>query len=74
VKNRYSLQTKLEKVLQGTPALKILPPSSVWSEADLAEVAWIVEDFVNQNPEVVEDDNRLKDWLDEYKFYRTAFK
>jgi hypothetical protein len=37
-------------------------------------VAWIVQNYVNNTREVIEDDNRLRDWLDEYKFYRSAFK
>ena len=75
MKNRFNLQRKLEAILAGTPALRVLPNvSHPWSDLEMAEVAWIVQDFVNQNPEVIEDDNRLRDWLDEYKFYRSAFK
>ncbi len=74
MKNRFNLQTKLEQLLRGTPALKIGPSSSVWSDAELHEMAWIVQDFVNQNPDVIEDDNGLRDWLDEYKFYSSTRK
>ena len=42
----------------------------MWDQRDLAEVAWIVESFVNQSKEVIESDP-LKDWLDEYRFYIT---
>jgi hypothetical protein len=55
-------------------APKLGPLPSVWTDQDLHEVAWIVQDFVNRTPDVIEDDNKLRDWLDEYKFYRSAFK
>jgi hypothetical protein len=68
VKSPLKLQEKLLNILEGTPALSILPPSSGWwQNAEFEEVAWIVEDFVNANLEVVENDP-LKDWLEEYKF------
>jgi hypothetical protein len=50
------------------------PLPSVWTDQDLYEVAWVVQDYVNNTHEVIEDDNGLRDWLDEYKFYRSAFK
>jgi hypothetical protein len=40
----------------------------------MAEIAWVVQDYVNNTYGVIEDDDRLKDWLEEYKFYRSAFK
>jgi hypothetical protein len=45
-----------------------------WDDLILKEVAWVVQDHVNRYSEVIEDDNGLRDWLDEYKFYRSAFK
>jgi hypothetical protein len=41
---------------------------------DLEEVAWVVQDYVNRNPDVVEDDNRLRDWLEEYTFFKADRK
>lgn len=68
MKSKAKLQEKLLKILRGTPALRILPPSKeAWNERDFWEVAWIVQDFVNSNPDVIEYDP-LKDWLEEYKF------
>ena len=73
--NPKRLQEKLLSLLKGLPALRIMPyPDYPWSDKELDDAAWIVEDFVNQNPEVIEDDNRLKDWLDSYKFYRATRK
>jgi hypothetical protein len=68
VKSRAKLQEKLLNLLRGTPALRILPPpQGVWNERDFWEVAWVVQDFVNSNPDVIECDP-LKDWLEEYRF------
>ena len=70
MKSRQSLQNELEKILAGTPALNLLSnPNKVWDDQEMREAAWIVEDFVNQNPAVIEDDNRLRDWLDKYRFH-----
>jgi hypothetical protein len=43
-------------------------PTTPWNDLELKEVAWIVQDFVNNNPEVIESDP-LKDWIEEYKFF-----
>lgn len=69
------LQQKLLSLLKGLPALHIMPyPNHPWSDKELDDSAWIVEDFVNQNPEVIEDDDRLRDWLDAYRFYKATRK
>ena len=69
MKSPEKLQNKLLSILKGVPALHILPPSKGgWNDRDFWEVAWVVQDFVNANPEVIECDP-LKDWLEEYKFY-----
>jgi hypothetical protein len=43
-------------------------PELPWNDLDFKEVAWIVKDFVNQNPEVIEGDE-LQEWLEEYTFF-----
>ena len=69
MKSPAKLQQKLVQLLKGTPALHIFPNSEhPWNDLELKEVAWVVQDFVNQNAEVVECDP-LKDWIEEYKFY-----
>ena len=76
MKSPSSLQERLLSVLPSTkPPLRLAAnPKRPWSDLDLDEVAWVVQDYVNQNPEVIEDDNRLKDWLDSYKFHRATRK
>lgn len=70
MKNPSKLQGKLVELLRHTPALNILPSySRPWNDLEFHEVAWVVQDFVNQNQEVIECDP-LKDWLEEYKFYK----
>jgi len=64
------LQRKLLDVLnKGTQHPKINPPASgYWSSDDLAAVAWVIQDHVNRNDEVINCDP-LKDWLEEYRFF-----
>ncbi len=70
MKDPSKLQAKLLQLLKGTPALHVMPsPELPWNDLDFKEVAWIVQDFVNGNESVIEYDP-LKDWLEEYKFYR----
>ncbi len=70
MKSPVKLQQKLLQLLKGTPALHIMPnPELPWNDLDFKEVAWIVQDFVNNNESVIECDP-LKDWLEEYKFFK----
>ena len=74
MKSPAKLQQKLLELLRGTPALHVMPnPESPWNDLDLKEVAWIVQDFVDNNESVIECDP-LKDWLEEYKFFRADTK
>ena len=74
MKSPAKLQQKLLQLLRGTPALHVMPnPESPWNDLDLKEVAWIVQDFVDNNESVIECDP-LKDWLEEYKFFRADTK
>jgi hypothetical protein len=62
-----SLKSQLAAILPKYPNLRV-PFKPDCNEIQLKEIAWVVEDFVNQNPQVVEDDDLLKDWLDRYRF------
>ncbi len=69
MKSPAKLQEKLVQLLKGTPALHIMPnPRVPWNDLDFKEVAWVIQDFVNQNDSVIECDP-LREWLDEYRFY-----
>jgi hypothetical protein len=57
------------------PTLKVLPNvPRPWSDLEMAEIAWVVQDYVNNTYGVIEDDDRLKDWLEEYKFFHASRK
>lgn len=75
MKSPQKLQEKLLALLRGSAKYpKIIPPANGhWSSDELAAVAWIVQDFVNLNDEVIECDP-IKDWLEEYKFAKAGWK
>ena len=75
MKSPQKLQEKLLALLKGSAKYpKINPPASGhWSSDDLAAVAWVVQDFVNRNDEVIECDP-IKDWLEEYRFFAAELK
>ena len=75
MKSPQKLQEKLVRLLNQTPALKVLPSHDrPWDDREFREVAWIVQDFVNQNHSVIESDDPLREWLDEYRFFRADSK
>jgi len=40
-----------------------------WTELELREAAFVVRDYVDSRPDVVESDDALREWLDEYRFW-----
>jgi len=75
VKSTQKQQKKLLALLKGSAKYpKINPPANgCWSVDELAAIAWVVQDFVNLNDEVIECDP-IKDWLEEYKFFAASRK
>jgi hypothetical protein len=69
VKNPRKLQEKLAVLLRNSRLHIQFPPDRPWTDLELKEVAWIVEDHVNRNSEVINSDP-LKDWVEEYKFFQ----
>jgi hypothetical protein len=66
-----NLKLQLAKILPKYPDLRVTHnPNS--TNPNFKETAWMVEDFVNQNSQVIEDDDLLKDWLDRYRFWRAG--
>ena len=75
MKSLSTLKSELLGALRGVSGFHPVPfPERPWSENDLDEVAWVVQDYVNRNSDVIEDDNRLRDWLDSYRFHRATRK
>lgn len=68
MKNPQKLQEKLVALLRNSRLHIQLPYNRPWSDLELREIAWMVEDHVNRNPEAINSDP-FHDWLDEYRFY-----
>ena len=75
MKDPIKLQHKLLALLKTNSKYpRVNPPANGhWSTDDLAAVAWVMQDYVNHNDEVIECD-LLKDWIEEYKFFVADFK
>ena len=73
MKSPLKLQEKLRNALRNSKLHIQYPFDRPWSDLELREIAWVVEDHVNRDQEVV-NCSPLKDWLEEYKFYLADFK
>jgi hypothetical protein len=69
VKDPKKLQEKLVALLRQSKLHIQFPYNRSWTDLELREIAWMVEDYVNRDPDVINCDP-LKDWVEEYKFYR----
>lgn len=74
MKDPMKLQRKLKQLLPKSKLHIGFDFDKPWNDLILKEVAWVVQDHINRNHEVVEDDNALRDWIDEYKFFIADFK
>ena len=73
MKNPAKLQQKLKLLLSKSQLRIGFSLEKPWDDLTLSEVAWVVEDHVNRNPEVIECDP-LKEWVEEYKFFKATAK
>ena len=73
MKDPVKLQQKLRSLLKGNRHLHLQVSEAPWTDQELKDAAWVIEGFVNASHDVVEGDP-LKDWLEEYKFYRADCK
>jgi len=71
VKSVSRLQEKLQRLFKQDVTLSIIGTHypEHWNDMELDEIAWMVQNYVNRNDDVIEGDP-LKDWLEEYKFFR----
>jgi hypothetical protein len=69
VKNPIKLQEKLVALLRNSKLHIQFPYNRPWTNLELREIAWVVEDYVNRDPDVINCDP-MKDWIEEYKFFR----
>jgi len=40
-----------------------------WTELELREAAFVVQDYVNRNDSVIESDDPFREWLEKYMFF-----
>ena len=73
MKDPVKLQQKLKLLLSKSKLHIGFDLNKPWDDLTLREVAWIVEDHVNRNPEVIECDP-LKEWVEEFKFFKATAK
>jgi hypothetical protein len=45
-----------------------------WTELELREAAFVVQDYVNRNDSVIESDDPFRGWLEEYLFFQEDMK
>ena len=75
MKSPQKLQQKLVGLLKHVPTLILSPLTTApWSELELKEAAWVVQDYVNGRKDVIETDDPLREWLDEVRFYLADLK
>ncbi len=73
MKDSRKLQQKLVELLRNSRLHIQFPSDRPWNDLELKEVAWMIEDYVNQNSDVI-NSNPLHDWLDECRFHFTTLK
>lgn len=69
MKNQRKLQEKLRLILSKHPRLKV-NTSADWDDVTFKQVVWVVNDYVTNSGEVVQEDP-LYSWLEEYNFFLT---
>jgi hypothetical protein len=73
VKSPHKLQQKLVELLRNSRLHIQFPYDRPWTDLELRDIAGVVEDYVNRDPEVI-NSNPIHDWLDEWRFYNTSLK
>lgn len=73
MKSPHKLQQKLVSLLRNTHLHIQFPYDRPWTDLELKDIASVVQDYVNRDPEVI-NSSPLKDWIDEYRFMRTEIK
>ena len=70
MKDPVKLQQKLVGLLKSAPKLQLnLPMNAPWTELELREAAFVVQDYVNRNDSVIESDDPFREWLEKYMFF-----
>jgi hypothetical protein len=69
MKSSEKLKEKLRYLLRSYPGVKV-GASWPWNDLEFREIAWVVQDYVNNSGDVVNEDP-LHEWVEEYNFFRT---
>lgn len=69
MKSLDSLRLRAEQIIANEPIWEPAFPPQPWDEADLEEIATIVEAFLIVDSVI--DDDPWVSWLDRWKFYRS---
>jgi hypothetical protein len=72
MKSSEKLKEKLRYLLRGYSGVKVRS-SWPWNDLEFREIAWVVQDYVNNSGEVVNEDP-LHEWVEEYNFFRSETK
>jgi hypothetical protein len=68
MKSSEKLKEKLRTLLKNYPGLKV-SARWPWEEQTFQEIAWVVQDYVNNSGDVINEDP-LQEWIEEYNFFR----
>ena len=74
MKSPQKLQEKLISLSKGTKLHLQLPENRAWNELELKAAGFVVQEFVNARPDVIESDDALREWLDEFRFFLFELK
>lgn len=72
MKSSEKLKEKLRCLLRSYPGVKV-GASWPWNDLEFREIAWVVQDYVNNSGDVVNEDP-LHEWVEEYNFFRSETK
>jgi len=74
VKDPIKLQNKLRDALKGKRKLNLQLPLLPLTDKEMADAAWIVEGYLQAKDSVVDENDPLRSWIEEYKFYQADLK
>jgi len=72
MKSSEKLKEKLRLLLKNYPGLKV-SARWPWDQQTFQEIAWVVQDYVNNSGDVINEDP-LHEWVEEYNFFRFETK
>ena len=74
MKDPIKLQNKLRDALKGKRKLNLQLPLLPLTDKEMADAAWIVEGYLQAKDSVVDENDPLRSWIEEYKFYQADLK